>query len=530
MNKKFIVFLILTKGLCVFSQNVGIGTTNPQSKLHVTGTAMADTIKINNYSNTATQPAYINANGILVTQISPTTNNSFINNTDTNVPFNACTPTTMTIAVSGMPTAVFSKFIKVKIRITNATLSNLAVTLTRIVGSTTEVIVLYRNGAVSGSSLDNITFTDDAMQTITSNPPSNSTFKPHGIVSGSCMSSSTNPRFEDLFNGVVNPNGNWFLNVSNFVSGSPSIAVIDFAEITFGTNPNEIAKENFIPKWKTGVLTDSSSIFDNGNVGIGLKTPSAKLHLNGAMKIDASNTLEFGAGLTKENNAGKIGYATFTPGALDIVGAGTTSTLRKIKMFSEGGLEIMGNIKTNDTLFTDALRLTNGSQGANKVLVSDALGNANWQANPIMYIATLEGSNSQNVPLNSSAFDIVYLNEVLDPDNLIPCSTFPCNFTTFVTPATGYYQMNVSITIGETDLKPYNNSGNIVPFLNIVAGSTVHKEYAQTNQRMSTISFTKLIYLTAGQAVKTQGGDFQCGSACPTIIIHNARWEIKRIR
>jgi trimeric autotransporter adhesin len=77
-----------------------------------------------------------------------------------------------------------------------------------------------------------------------------------------------------------------------------------------------------------------------GNVGVGVTTPTAKLHLGGSMKMDGSNTLEFGAGVAnKENNAGKIGYRTFgAMDALDIVGAGNTVAERKINLWAESGV------------------------------------------------------------------------------------------------------------------------------------------------------------------------------------------------
>src|SRR6476661_8219742 len=96
-----------------------------------------------------------------------------------------------------------------------------------------------------------------------------------------------------------------------------------------GTNANQ--NVNIMPK-------------GGGFVGIGTTSPSALLHLAGGMKIYAYNTLEFGAGVSGEDgNAGKIGYQTFTPGALDIVGAGT-SNKRKINFWSEGGAAFTGNV------------------------------------------------------------------------------------------------------------------------------------------------------------------------------------------
>jgi hypothetical protein len=86
------------------------------------------------------------------------------------------------------------------------------------------------------------------------------------------------------------------------------------------------------------------TLLENGNVGIGKELPEARLHIAGTMKIDGANTLEFGAGVLKEVNAGKIGYETFTPGSLDIVGAGETGLERRISFFNEGGATFVGNV------------------------------------------------------------------------------------------------------------------------------------------------------------------------------------------
>jgi hypothetical protein len=80
------------------------------------------------------------------------------------------------------------------------------------------------------------------------------------------------------------------------------------------------------------------------------------IRANGGVKLHQNTTLEFGFGLTKEQNAGKIGYGTFTPGALDIVGAGTTTGVRKVKIWAEGGTFFAGNINVNGTNYTSDAR------------------------------------------------------------------------------------------------------------------------------------------------------------------------------
>jgi hypothetical protein len=89
------------------------------------------------------------------------------------------------------------------------------------------------------------------------------------------------------------------------------------------------------------------------SLAIGVPSPSAKVHIDGDVKIEGINTIEFGAGvLPKEVNAGKIGYQRFSSG-LDIVGAGTNSSNRKINFYNEGGATFNGNVGVG-TLTPDA--------------------------------------------------------------------------------------------------------------------------------------------------------------------------------
>ncbi|HQW01117.1 MAG TPA: hypothetical protein PLV75_04975 [Saprospiraceae bacterium] len=88
-----------------------------------------------------------------------------------------------------------------------------------------------------------------------------------------------------------------------------------------------------------------------GNVGIGIATPIAKLHveggtyMNGGLKLKELNLLEFGADLPdKEINAGKIGYNAFGQNALTIVGAGNTLSDRAVYFYAEGGTTFKGKV------------------------------------------------------------------------------------------------------------------------------------------------------------------------------------------
>lgn len=89
--------------------------------------------------------------------------------------------------------------------------------------------------------------------------------------------------------------------------------------------------------------------------------------LAGPGRVNGANVIEFGGGVAgKEIHAGKIGYGTFTPNTLDIVGAGTNGADRKIRLFAEGGLQVDGS-----AIFTGGI---NAASGAFSGAVSGASG------------------------------------------------------------------------------------------------------------------------------------------------------------
>lgn len=61
----------------------------------------------------------------------------------------------------------------------------------------------------------------------------------------------------------------------------------------------------------------------------------------------ARGLLDFGYGRTKEVSAGTIGYQVHSSDSLDIVGAGTTGSNRKVQMWAEGGLQLNGTLSVS---------------------------------------------------------------------------------------------------------------------------------------------------------------------------------------
>jgi len=85
-------------------------------------------------------------------------------------------------------------------------------------------------------------------------------------------------------------------------------------------------------------------------------TASYPVSLTQGAGVLGGNVIEFGAGVAgKQNDAGKIGYATFD-GSLDIVGAGTTGLNRKVTIYAEGGLSVAGTVYSNGTALSSDAR------------------------------------------------------------------------------------------------------------------------------------------------------------------------------
>ncbi len=127
-------------------------------------------------------------------------------------------------------------------------------------------------------------------------------------------------------------------------------------------------------------VSNHFNMLSNGNLGLGLIPQSARLHVNGPIKIEGTNSFEFGAGIAgKELNAGKIGYNSFGSNALEIVGAGSNSTNRRVYFFAEGGTHFSGSVNVAGNLNTVGQLQVNGNSGlAGQVLTSNGTSDPSW--------------------------------------------------------------------------------------------------------------------------------------------------------
>jgi len=113
------------------------------------------------------------------------------------------------------------------------------------------------------------------------------------------------------------------------------------------------------------------NVIPNGNVGIGTLTPQSKLHVAGFVQLEGNPDAQILFGTTGANGKRGLGsLAGWDPNMLYLNGWGDFTS----------GVMVGGNFPSNLTV-NGTVKITDGTQGANKVLTSDASGNGHWVTN-----------------------------------------------------------------------------------------------------------------------------------------------------
>lgn len=254
---------VADNGIFNDGSNIGIGTSSPAEQLHTTGG-----VRHQSLAGVGSRIVYADSNGKLNTAASL---NPIYSQTSTaapvSIPDNSCVGSSGSIIVSGLPQALASSSITVKVNITHTYVGDLRAYLYAPDGS---IINLFYSNGGSGDNFVNTVFTDSAATNLASSgAPFTGYFKPEGNMSTQCFVTPNVSTFSAMSGGTINPNGTWTLRV--FDSYSIDTGVINNWSVSFNTGANTSSSLNSIlpsqighvngvlttnganPSWTTGV-------------------------------------------------------------------------------------------------------------------------------------------------------------------------------------------------------------------------------------------------------------------------------------
>ena len=294
-------------------------------------------------------------------------------------------------------------------------------------------------------------------------------------------------------------------------------------------------------------LVERLTILDGGNVGIGKSDPTAKLEVNGTMKI-TNGTQGIGKVLTSDAD-GLVSWVT--PSGITLPYAGTvTSTQTLFAISNDGGNSISGyspgtgnvavqgitssgtgisgsaNAGTGVNAYSNTgnagvfqsqtglaiktlgggvelngkIKIADGTQGINKILTSDAAGLASWVTPAVVTPPVAAGFYAQK-----SNTTTIFNNTLAKIDFGTGASGqfgtgYNSSTSQFTAPATGYYQFNVTLNFLESIASTLNPV-----FIYLYKGASAFYIYQLEHRtQMGSRGFSQMVYLLANEIIEVR--------------------------
>jgi hypothetical protein len=229
------------------------------------------------------------------------------------------------------------------------------------------------------------------------------------------------------------------------------LSLLFFVPITFLTHAQNVGIGTNNPTQKLQV---AGNAFIQDSVGIGVANPQFKLDVGGRMRLRSEGVVDGTAGTwynNQNNTQTPAFWGMFNDSTLGFYGQQNGwSTFLSTK---NGNMGIGVGLPTSKLHVRGSLRIDNGTQGVNKVLVSDLAGNATWQdlITPDVHLSALSMSTT-NIPS-------LFPNVLTNWNNLDEGGGTNWNATTgeYTITVAGYYSATCNIQWGIV-----NASANII--------------------------------------------------------------------
>jgi hypothetical protein len=248
---------------------------------------------------------------------------------------------------------------------------------------------------------------------------------------------------------------------------------------------------------------------NTGNVGIGTTSPSTSHRLTiynpsgaGALYLQTGSS---SSQITMDDSGVNNVYLTSTLGAFDIWTGGNN---QRMTVLTNGNVGINNTAPTAKLDVAGTFKLADGSQGTDKILTSDGLGNASWQNSSINTGFAAYSSVAQTI--NASTWtQISFSGEDFDDGN-----DFASN--QYVAPTAGVYHFNASVS-----WTPMSNTTGY-SFISLYKNGSAFKfrmTASHTNYHSNNISET--MKLNAGDVITVWVAHFSTGGTATTYVASN---------